>query len=871
VATATTAREAATRSRLITVESYAVFLDLAGDGDTAYSRTEVTFTCRQSGAASFADLDPVALRTAVLNGQPLPATALSQGRLRLTGLAARNSLTVEATVPIGASGRGLTSYTDAADGRRYLLANCYPTAAPSVFCCFDQPDLRAKLSLVVALPAGWACVANGEPLHRPDEGAAGAWYFAAVPGLTPFDFTLAAGPYVTADSVRVPSSDLQASDGGAAETQSDHDGQTALAVHCRPVLAQSAGLTRIAEIVAAALRYYEQLLGVPCPYRKLDIAFVPGLAAAAMQMPGVMYVSERLLQRAADRQDDFVPVVLAHEVAHMWFGCLVEIRWWDDVWLAEALASYLSYAAATAVLDQPNAWAEFGLMGQASAYQADGLPSTQPVSSPVATAADALTRPASITYSKGTSVIRQLGAFIGADEVHAGLHGYLTRHAWTTATLGDLTAQWSAASERDLSAWATEWLERPGVNVLRPEIIVDPDGIITSLAIAQDPPATDRAGPLRTHRLTIGSYAAAEGRLTRCGRVTVTVRGGWTHVPELTGSRRPAAIILNDADLGYAITRFDPVSWGALVASAMDVSDPITESVCWTMARDMAQHAELDAVEFTALVSRRISAGGPVAGLEELIEQTIAIASLYSAAAGRAGARRQLAAAALAAAEREPPASRRQRLLARGYAAAADSPAQLDLLRLWLGLRSLPEGLVPDLELRATILATLAARDLVSDDDLAGYAAADPVSGDSVVAGCAARRPTKAAKEAAWSAALAPSKSQPPRLARAHAEGFWVPGQEELTSEFRARYFTEALPALRRDRDARTAQRLARALYPATLADRTTLAATDEAISATPPANPIRAVLLEQREILRRVIAARSMGAITGRPASRSE
>ncbi len=839
------AAEAAARSRLIAVESYAVFLDLTGDGDTAHSRTEVTFTCTESAAATFADLDPVTLHTAVLNDEPLGPGALSGGRLRLTGLAARNRLLVEATVRIATGGHGLTSYTDPADGHRYVLANCFPTAAPSVFCCFDQPDLRAKLSLIVALPAGWACVANGEPLHRPAEGAAGTWYFAAVPALKPYEFTLAAGPYVTADSVRLAGGD------------SDADRETVLAIRCRPRLAQSAGLAGVAGIVGAALRYYREVLAVPCPYGKLDVVFAPELPAPAMQLPAVMYVSEALLQRAADADDELVPVVLAHEVAHLWFGCLVEGRWWDDLWLAEGIASYLAYAAAAAVLDQPHAWATFGMTGKPSAYQADGLPGTQPVSSPVATAAEAVTRPPAITYSKGTSVIRQLAALIGDDDVRAGLHDYLTRHAWSATTLTDLTACWSAASGRDLTTWAAQWLALPGVNVLRPEIITGPDGIVTSLAVVQDPPATDRAGPLRTHRLTIGSYDMHAGRLRRLRRVTVTVRGPWTHVPELTGTRRPAAVILNDADLAYAITRPDPASWQALVTTAMDVSDPLAESVCWAMAADMVQHAELSAAEFTALVSRRITAGGPVAGLDQLLDRAVTATDLFTADDDRAAPRRQLAAAALATAEQARRGSHRQRLLARGFAAAADSPAQLDVLRLWLAGRSLPAGLGLGLELRASILATLAGRDLAGDDDLAGYLAADPVGGDTVVAGCVARRPATVAKEAAWVAALAPAEHQPPRLAMAYAQGFWVPGQENLTSAFRARYFTEALPALRRGRDARIAQRLARALYPRTLADEATLAATDDAIAGAPPGDPIRAILVEQREMLLRIMIAR--------------
>ncbi len=850
--TALTAAEAAARSRLITVESYAVSLDLTAADGTARARTEIVFGCHEPGATTFADLSPAAMHAALLNGKPLDPAALSDGRLRLTDLAAHNSLTVDATVAITTTGRGLTQYADPVDGRRYVLANCFPAAASTVFCCFDQPDLRAPLSLIATVPAGWVCLASGEPLHRPDDGAAGVWRFAAVPALKPYEFALAAGPYVTAELLapeRV--SELRpepgADGGGAAEP--------ALAIYCRAVLADSPGLTRIAEIVRTTLRYYEQLLAVRRPYRKLDIVFAPDLAALAMQLPAVMYVSETLLQRAADPRDDFVPVVLAHEAAHLWFGCLVEARWWDDLWLAEAMASYLSYTAATAVLGQPDAWAEFGMTGQASAYEADSLPSTQPVSSPVATAADALTRPPAITYSKGTSVIRQLGARLGADQVHAGLHDYLTRHAWSATSLADLTDCWSQASDRDLTPWAGQWLEQSGVNVLRPEIVAGPDGVITSLAIVQARPTTDPAGPLRTHRLTIGCYEAAGAGLSCRRRISVTVRGGWTHVPELTGSPRPAAIILNDADLTYASTRFDPVSWDAVMAAALDVSDPLAESVCWTTAAEMVWHAELAAAEFTALVARRISAGGPVVGLDQLLDRAVRAAAYYAAPDQRAGACRQVAAAALATAERAQPGSRRQRMLARGFAAAADSPAQLDLLRLWLGTRSLPDGLVLDLELRARILATLAAHDLVGDDDLARYAAADPVSGDVVAAGCRARRPTAAAKEAAWGAAL--TASQSPRLARAYAEAFWIPGQEDLTGAFRTRYFAEALPALRAH-DNRTAQRLARALYPATLADAATIAATDDALAATSLGEPILVVLLEQRELLRRTMIARA-------------
>jgi len=841
----TTATEAAARSQLISVETYMVFLDLTPGGDSVRSRTEIQFSCREPGAVTFADLDALTVHKVALNGTPIHQKQAPDGRLVLAGLAANNALTVDATVAVSGSGAGLTQYTDPADGHRYVIANCFPTAAPSVFCCFDQPDLRAEFTLIVTLPAGWSCVANGEVLHRPAAGAAGVWRFSAVASMKPYEFTLCAGPYVSKQYVT-------AAGGAAPGVRATH--RPAMTVRCRPTLATSPGLAGIADTVGAALHYYEQLLDVPCPYDKLDIVAVPELPTLAMQLPAVMYISEELLQRAADPGDEHVAIVLAHEAAHLWFGCLVEGGWWDDLWLAEAMANYLAYTAAEAVLDQPGAWAEFGMTGEASAYEADGLPGAQSVASPVDTAAHALTRPAAITYSKGTAVIRQLGALIGADAMYAGLHEYLTRYAWSTASLADVVGCWTHASGRDLTQWADEWLLHAGTNTLRPEITVGPDGVITSLAVAQAQ-STDSPGPLRTHRFTIGIYELHGPRLACSRRISVTLSERWTHIPELTGTPKPAAVLLNDADLTFAAIRLDPVSWHAMVSCAMDVGEPLAESVCWNSAWDMVRAAEFAAAEFAALVARRITTGRPIIGLEQLLGRALTGADYYASNVSRPAARQQLAAAALAAAERAEPASRDQRILARGYATCADSSAQLHVLRFWLGSRSLPPGLAVDLELRARILSTLAARDLASDDDLAAYAGEDPVAGDIRTATWQAMRPARAAKETAWAAALAPGQS--PRRALAHAQGVWVPGQEHLLGEFRDRYFGQALPAVGLH-DARTAQRLARALYPATLADDATLAATDAAVAAMDPADPVRAVLAEQRTILQRAIIARA-------------
>lgn len=325
-----TAGEARERAGLLDVASYDVLLDLTGD--VVRSRTAIRFACREPGAATFADLAMPTVRRAVCNGRDLdPAGAVTGGRLRLTGLAADNVLEVEAESGHSETGPGLSWFTDPADGSRYLLATCYPTQAPAVFCCFDQPDLRADLTLAVVAPAGWDCVANGAVTARPAPGEPGVWRFAAVPRMKPHELALCAGPYVTRSR-----EECRGSGGGVA-----------LTARCRRTLelAEPAGLARVSDVVSRSLAFYERFLGVGCPYRKYDVVFAPELVPLAMSLPGLMPVSEDLLRRMSGPGDDFVALVLAHEVAHLWFGCLVEGRWWDDLWLAEALATYLSYTA----------------------------------------------------------------------------------------------------------------------------------------------------------------------------------------------------------------------------------------------------------------------------------------------------------------------------------------------------------------------------------------------------------------------------------------------------------------------------------------------------------------------------------------------
>ena len=837
-----TETEARARAVLLDVRSYDVFLDLtAGPAGPLRSRTEIRFGCREPGAATFAELTAAA-SSAVLNGQTVGPAA--DGRLGLPRLAAENVLVVEAEVAESGSGPALTWFTDPADGASYLLYMGYPTEAPGIFCCFDQPDLVATTTLSLALPAGWDCLSNGPVTERPPAGQAGMWRFGPVRGTRTYDLTIAAGPYVE---------DWRGTGGAGAAVR--------MSVRRRRSLAGAdgvAGMARFAETAQRTLEYYERTLGVPCPYPKYDIGFVPRLSALAASIPGLMLVNESLLARMADPDDDFVAAVCAHEVSHLWFGCHVSMRWWDDLWQDEAMATYMSCTALG-----EDAWTAFCYREKPRAYRADALPGRQPVSSPVASAADARFRLPALTYSKGAAVIRQLAALIGDDALQAGLADYMRRFGGGSAGLDDLIACWSRSAGRDLGGWADEWLRTEGASTLQGAVVAAPDGTIGSLTVRQDEP--------RTHRLGIGLYDRSEVSgtgLQRRRMISAEISGPVSDVAVPAGEAMPDALVLNDGDLSYAEISFDPATLEALARAAMDVGDPRTEAVCWNAAWRMvtagSEADSLAAADFAGLVIRRLGGSVPVvlAGIEVLLDRAVTAADLYAPGAERSGLRAAIASACLDGVSAATAGSPRQRALAASFAASAHSAEQLALVRLWLDGGSRPDGLAFDGELRASLLRTLAARGLAYDDDLAALAAEDPVAGERNRATCRALRPDAAAKDEAWAAALAAEPDW--RMALAYARGIWVPGQEALLgrswlAEYRDRYFAEALPALQ-DREVGTMRHLARALYPATLAEPATLSATAAALEhGRPVSHGLRLVLLEQEAILRSVLAARSV------------
>ncbi len=796
--------EAIERARAIEVDSYDVFLDLAAE--PVLSRTEVRFRWLRPGVSTFAELRTQGVRGVTLNGVSLPPPG--DGRLRLSraGGGDQAVLVVEADAGYSQEGRGLSRFTDPADGASYVMALCYPDCGPELFCCFDQPDLTATFRFAVRVPNGWECVANGRLARREGD----VRVFTPVSGMRPYDLTFCAGPFPA-----------------AARTQA---GRTEVTVrHRQSLLGQTAvaSLPRFAGYARDAIAWYAGSLGVPCPYPAYDIVFIPDLPATALSVPGLMVVNEKLLGRPDGAGDQRGAMICAHEVAHLWFGALVGPRWWDDVWLDEAIATYLSYAALAAVagISESLSWTGFAYTDKAAAYEADELPSREPVSSPVSTAKQGRDKPFGILYVKGASVIRSLAALIGDDALRRGLSDYLTRFAFSSATLDDLVGCWSRASGQDLAGWAEQWLRAEGTTA----IVLDADG-----AVVQDVP--------RRQRIGIGLYdLGGDGQLHRRCLVRAELDGERTVVAGLTSAD---AVVLNDQDLSYTRAGFDARSRQVLTAAACQVGDPLSEAVCWNGFWLLVTSGELPAAQFTDMVCRRLQAGGlPGVGIETLLSRAVEAADTWAPPRQRAGLREQVAAAT-----RTATGDARKLLI--GFAASAQAGDQLAVIGAWLAGQDLPDGLALHAELRTRILFTLAARGLARGEDIDALPRLDPVTGEVNRATCLAMQPDLAAKEAAWTVALSPG--EPARIAQACATGIWVPGQEELMTGYCDRYFTEALPALAARRQ-RPKARLSRLLFPATLVSE---AAIEAANAAAPPDNVLRLAVAEQATIMRRRLAA---------------
>nr|WP_218063726.1 aminopeptidase N [Arthrobacter wenxiniae] len=874
--------EAATRKSLITVHSYDVRVDISNAADLDdpgfATQSTITFSAHSPGANTFLDFIGQGVNEVVLNGRALDVGQVVDGaRITLPALAAENRVTVRATAAYSRSGEGLHRFQDPADGRIYTYTQYEPADARRVFANFEQPDLKAPFTFHVTAPAHWE-VASNQPVAgyaevgRDEQGQAvsGCWDFAPTLPISTYITTILAGPYFKV-------SDQFSMVFGP---DSAHAG-TALAIpltaYCRASLADNFDTDPIFAVTKAGLAYFNELFDYPYPFGKYDQAFVPEYNLGAMENPGLVTFTESYIHtsRATDTQYQQRANTIMHEMAHMWFGDLVTMGWWDDLWLKESFADLMGHlAVADATGWGAKSWTMFASRRKAWAYVQDQLPTTHPIVADIPNLEAAKQNFDGITYAKGASVLKQLLAYVGRDAFMAGAREYFRAHEYSNTSLADLLEPLGAASGRDLAQWAASWLQTAGISTLTPTLTVA-DGAITSFSIAQaavDP--TTGLPALRPHRLSVGLFnfgtsADDAGRLVRTHSAAVDVAGPVTDVEALAGLPAPALIVVNDQDLSYAKVRLDPASLRTALASLGSVADPLARSLVWSSLWNAVRDAVLPAGSYVTAVCRHAAGEPDIALLQTLADNARSAVAHYCAPAARGGVEAELLAAVERHLDAAAPGSDEQLVWARALAALGRS-SDLPTARIQglLAGDAVPQELAVDTELRWLLWEALAARGAATVEQLDAELARHTTAETRVARTTAgAARPDAASKAAAWEQAVA-GTSLTNELLSATIEGFMV-GGHELLDAYVEPYFA-ALNTVWVTRSIEIASRIVGGLFPARqdLEDgadplaHPVVVRTDAWLAVNPDAaTGLRRILVEQRDHLVRALTAQALAA----------
>ncbi|KJL39872.1 aminopeptidase N [Microbacterium trichothecenolyticum] len=795
--------EAQERRAIVDTQSYEIALELTKGAEVFGSRTVVRFTATP-GASTFIDLIAREVREITLNGRSIdPATAFADSRIALDDLAAENELVIDADCLYTNTGEGLHRFVDPVDGEVYLYSQFEVPDSRRVFAVFEQPDLKATFAFTVTAPEPWKVVSNS-PTPEPKKHGDGTatWRFEPTPRISSYITALIAGPY------EATFSELTSSSGRVIP----------LGVYGRKSLWQFLDADYIFDKTRQGFAYFEEKFDYAYPFAKYDQLFVPEFNAGAMENAGAVTFTETYVFRSkvTDAVKERRVVTILHELAHMWFGDLVTMKWWNDLWLNESFAEWASTIATAEATEWTEAWTTFNAMEKTWAYRQDQLPSTHPVVAQINDLEDVQVNFDGITYAKGGSVLKQLAAWVGIEAFFAGVAAYFKKHEWSNTEVGDLLAELEVTSGRELSTWSKKWLETAGVNTLSPEIVTDVDGTITRFAIVQTAPADYPT--IRPHRLGVGFYELRGEALVRVHHVELDVDGDLTEVPELKGHKRPALVLLNDEDLAYAKIRLDDQSLETAIDHLGKISDPLARSLVWGAAWDQTRDAEASASDYVDLVLRNIGAETESTTVRTTLAQLQLAANSYVSPEKRDITRAKVADALWALAGSAEAGGDSQLQFVTAFASAAATAGQWDKVRQLRDGEATFDGLDIDTDLSWQLLVSLAAGGVVTAADIDDALAADNTAkGGEFAAQAKAALPSAQAKAAAWSS-LVDSDDQPNTIVRSAALGFVHPAGRGLLADFVARYFDALLP-IWNSRTYQIAQYLIVGLYPAPLAD----------------------------------------------------
>ncbi|TCW26726.1 aminopeptidase N [Dietzia cinnamea] len=859
-----TRADAGARSELLSVESYDVEIDLTdGNGGpgsgTFRSRTVVRFSCARPGAETFIDLRSAVIRSAVLNGRELfPAGEENryddEEGLTLPDLQESNELVVDADLAYTTTGEGLHRMVDPADGEVYLYSQFETADAKRVFACFDQPDLKARYTLTVTAPEKWVVVANTLAEESPAEGGGVVHRFKPTEIMSTYLVALIAGPYHVVE-----------------DAYTDEHGTIPLRLLCRASLAEYLDADRLFAETKEGFGFYHREFGLPYAFGKYDQIFVPEFNAGAMENAGAVTFLEDYVFRSRvtgyryERRNE----TILHEMAHMWFGDLVTMRWWDDLWLNESFATFASVLAQVDATQYTEAWTTFANVEKSWAYRQDQLPSTHPVAADMTDLETVEANFDGITYAKGASVLKQLVAYVGREPFLAGLRAYFAEHAFGNAEFDDLLSALEKSSGRDLSGWADQWLRTTGINPISVDVAVAGSGEgarISELTVVQGP-AAPGAGELRTHRLGVGLYNRDDsGALVRTARAELDITGERTVVADLAGQTVPDLVLPNDEDLTYCSVRLDERSLATVLDSLENIVDPLARTLCWSALWEMTREARLPARRFVEVVSRAVPRESQIGVVQRVLTQAQTALARYAdpdwaAATGWA----TFSGAMLAAARDAEPGSDHQLAFLTALCACPIGIDQQRVLGTLLDAGAedagLP-GLVVDTDLRWTVLTSLVAAGVEGVDRIDAELAADDTAGGARRAATArAARPSVAAKEEAEELLLTTGADAPTNaIVRATLLGLDLPGHEHLLTGLCERYLDD-VTALWKARPGDLAQTVAEGIFPSWAVDSETVERFEQVIADESRPSSLRRIIAEQTADMTRALAARAVDA----------
>jgi len=822
--------EAQERAELLSVASYDVALDFSKGDEVFLSTTTVRFSAT-AGASTFIDAYTRTVHSVILNGRELdPAVVSDNIRIQLDQLEQDNELIVVADFEYTNTGEGMHRFVDPVDQEVYLYTQFEVPDSRRVFAVFEQPDLKATFQFTITAPSAWEVVSNS-PTPEPEkiDGWFSTWRFAPTPLLSSYVTAIVAGPYA------VVRDELTSRDGRVVP----------LGIFARQSLSEYLDADYIFEKTRQGFAYYEEKFDYAYPFEKYDQLFVPEFNAGAMENAGAVTFTETYVFRSkvTDAIKERRVVTILHELAHMWFGDLVTMKWWNDLWLNESFAEWASTIATAEATEWTEAWTTFAAMEKSWAYRQDQLPSTHPVVATINDLDDVQVNFDGITYAKGGSVLKQLVAWVGIDAFFAGVAAYFAKHEYANTTLQDLLSELETTSGRSLDEWSKKWLETAGVNTLRPLIETDADGSITSFVIEQT--ASPDYPTIRPHRLAIGFYDLINGKLARTHREELDVDGERTDVAALVGMRKPALVLLNDDDLAYAKIRLDEQSLAVAIEHLADIENPLARSLVWGAVWDATRDGEAKASDYVRLVLGNIASETESTTIRTTLSQLGSVARLYVAPEQRDDTIRAVGDGLWSLAQGADAGSDAQFQFVKFFANIASTDEHAAVLgSLRSGELALP-GLTIDTDLGWELLEGLVLTGAATGADIdAALEADNTANGQQAAARVRATIPTVEGKRAAF-ASLAESDDLPNAVVRQTTMGFLHVNDAAVLEPLIEPYFA-AISDIWKSRSFKIAEYFVELMYPSPAASPALVSATQAWLASNEDATPaLRRLVIE--------------------------